>query len=97
MDRQYYIYILTNHRNTVLYTGITNDLCRRLSEHKQELIKGFSKKYHAHNLLYYEIYSDAITAIEREKQIKGYSRKKKNALILKNNPQLVDLTPRLCQ
>lgn len=97
MEKTYYAYILSNYLNTVLYTGITNNLCKRVWEHKQELVPGFTSKYHVHNLLYYEQYSDPLSAIEREKQIKNWNRKKKNTIILKMNPHLVDLYPTLCK
>ena len=81
MKKQYYIYIMTNQRNSALYTGITNDLKRRVYEHKEKLIKGFTKKYNITKLVYYEIYDDAETAIHREKQLKGGSRQSKIDLI----------------
>lgn len=96
MAKQYYMYMLSNYLHTVLYTGITNDLCKRVWEHKQELVSGFTKSYHIHNLIYYEQYLDPQTAIKREKQIKGWNRKKKNILILRLNPKLKDLYPDLC-
>lgn len=97
MDRKYYVYIVSNYRRTVLYIGITGDLCKRVWEHKQELEVGFTKQYHLHDLLYYEIFSDPLSAIEREKQLKRWSRRKKNILIVKMNPGLIDLYPSLCQ
>ena len=78
---QYFVYILSNAHNNVLYTGITNDLERRCIEHKKKLIKGFTHKYNIDKLVYFEIFSDVEEAISREKQIKGYSRNKKIALI----------------
>ena len=96
MDKQYYVYILSNYLNTVLYIGITNNLCKRIWEHKQELISGFTKKYHIHNLIYYELFSDPVSAIEREKQLKHWNRNKKDVLILKMNSDLVDLYFSLC-
>jgi putative endonuclease len=78
---QYYVYILTSARNTVLYTGITNDLERRCHEHKRKLIKGFTQKYNVDKLVYFEIFDMVDQAIAREKQIKGYSRMKKLNLI----------------
>lgn len=78
---QYYIYILTNAYNNVLYTGVTNDIGRRCIEHKKKLIKGFAKKYNVDKLVYFESYTEVEDAIEREKQIKGYSKRKKIALI----------------
>lgn len=90
-SKQYYIYILSNYSRSTLYCGITNDLKRRVWEHKNNLIKGFSQKYQIHNLVYYEIFNDPEAAIEREKQIKNYSRLKKEKIILKFNPKVVDL------
>jgi putative endonuclease len=81
----YYVYILTNDSHKVLYTGITNDLERRCYEHKHKLVKGFTQKYNVHKLIYFEIFEDIDLAIAREKQIKGYSRSKKEALIDKLN------------
>ena len=77
MSKQYYIYIIANQYNTVLYTGVTNDLIKRIYEHKEKLIAGFTKKYNVNKLVYYEIFSDINNAIEREKQIKAGSRQKK--------------------
>ena len=87
----YYIYILANKNNTVLYIGVTNDLVRRCHEHKIKLNKGFTEKYNVDNLVYYEIYNDIDSAIKREKQLKGYSRSKKDALIDKVNPNREEL------
>jgi len=87
----YYIYILTNKNNTVLYTGVTNDLVRRCHEHKNKLIKGFTEKYNVDKLIYYELFEDINLAIIREKQIKGFSREKKDLLIEKFNPSRKDL------
>ena len=81
----YYVYLLTNANNTVLYTGVTNDLEKRCHEHKQKRIKGFTQKYNVDKLIYFEKFDFIDMAIAREKQIKGYSRKKKNALINKCN------------
>ena len=91
MKDQYYVYIMTNKRNTVLYTGVTNDLKRRIYEHKEKLIDGFTKKYNIINLVYYEIFSDIENAILREKQIKGGSRQKKIDLINSINKEWRDL------
>jgi putative endonuclease len=77
----YYVYILTNASHKVLYTGVTNDLERRCYEHKLKLVKGFTQKYNVDKLIYFEIFEDIGLAIFREKQIKGYSRAKKEALI----------------
>lgn len=87
----YYIYILTNKNNTVLYTGVTNDLVRRCHEHKNKIFKGFTEKYNVNKLIYYEIFDYIDLAIKREKQIKGYSREKKDALIEKLNPNRTEL------
>jgi len=81
MNRYYYIYIMTNKRNTVLYTGVTNDLKRRVYEHKEKLVEGFTKKYNITKLVYYEVFDSIENAISREKQIKGGSRQKKIKLI----------------
>jgi len=91
MDRQYYIYIMTNKRNTVLYTGVTNDLKRRVYEHKEKLAAGFTKQYNIAKLVYYEICEDIENAILREKQIKGGSRQKKIELINGVNKEWRDL------
>ena len=77
----YYVYILTTASNKVLYTGVTNDLERRCYEHKHKLVKGFTQKYNVNKLIFFEIFEDIDLAISREKQIKGYSRAKKVALI----------------
>jgi len=91
MNKQYYVYIMTNRTNTVLYTGITNNLKRRIYEHKNKLLSGFTKKYNINKLVYYEIFDNSYYAIQREKQIKGGSRKKKIELIKKFNPNFNDL------
>jgi putative endonuclease len=89
---QYYVYILTNWNNRVLYVGMTNDLNRRIYEHQNELVDGFTKKYHVHKLVYFEVTSDVYSAIGREKQIKGWTRQKKDELVSKTNPAWNDLT-----
>ena len=88
----YYVYMLTNWNNQVLYVGITNNLPRRLYEHKHNLIKGFTEKYHVHKLVYFETTTDVKAAISREKQIKGWIRSKKNALVEQVNPHWRDLS-----
>jgi len=88
----YYVYILTNRSNKVLYTGITNDLSRRIYEHKNKLINGFTSKYNVHKLVYFDYVEDVKSAIEREKQIKGWLRKKKIELIESQNPDWRDLS-----
>jgi putative endonuclease len=92
-----YIYFVTNKRLNVLYVGVTNNLIRRIYEHKNKLLKGFTQKYNTDILVYYEQYEDIYDAITREKQIKGWSRKKKDALINQKNPLWEDLSPRLTQ
>ncbi|BAZ25101.1 excinuclease ABC, C subunit, N-terminal [Kalymmatonema gypsitolerans NIES-4073] len=87
----YYVYILTN-RSKTLYTGVTNDLIRRVYEHKQKLIPGFTQKYNIDKLAYYEDTVDVTAAIAREKQIKGWLRVKKIALIESMNPEWHDLS-----
>ena len=77
MDKQFYIYLMTNVSNTVLYTGMSSDLKRSVYEHKEKLVEGFTKKYRVTKLVYYEMAKDAQTAITREKQIKSGSRQKK--------------------
>ena len=96
MDKEYYIYLLANKRATVLYTGVTNDLIRRVYEHKNKLQKGFTLKYNVDQLVYYEVYADINDAISREKQIKGWARQKKNDLINGFNPSWKDLYDGLC-
>ena len=89
---QYYIYILSNENKNVIYTGVTNDLVRRVYEHKEHLDKGsFTSRYNVENLVYYEVTSNVEAAIEREKQIKGWNRKRKNKLIESKNPNWDDL------
>jgi len=91
MSKQYFVYILTNYTNTVLYIGVTGDLIKRLWEHKQKLVDGFTKKYHVWKLIYYEVFDDIKNAITREKQIKNWRREKKFWLIKKTNPNLQEL------
>lgn len=87
----YYIYILTNKTNRVLYIGVTNNLPRRLYEHQNKLIDGFTKRYNLNKLVYFEEYSEIEMAIAREKQLKGWVRGKKNDLIESVNPSWNDL------
>jgi putative endonuclease len=89
--KQYYVYILTNQTNTVLYVGVTSDLVKRVYEHKNKLVQGFTSKYHIDKLVYFEVFNDINDAIGREKQLKGGSRAKKIALIEKDNPFCEDL------
>ena len=88
---QYYVYILTNFTHSTLYIGVTNNLERRLLEHKKGLVQGFTKQYNTHKLVYCEEGGDITAAIEREKQIKKWNRKKKEFLIETLNPEWNDL------
>ena len=89
--KTFHVYILANETNTVLYVGVTSDLIKRVWEHKQKLVKGFTEKYSVDKLVYYEQYDTAEEAIKREKQLKGGSRLKKVSLINKMNPRMIDL------
>lgn len=91
-DRQYYIYIMTNKRNTVLYTGVTNSLEGRVYQHKNKSIEGFTSKYNINKLVYYEEFDYIEDAIYREKQIKAGSRQKKIELIERENKYWRDLS-----
>ena len=91
MSKQYCVCIMTNKNNRVLYTGITNDLKRRLYEHKEKLVDGFTKKYNVSKLVYYEIFEDPESTILREKKIKAGSRQKKIDLINGMNKEWADL------
>ena len=91
MTHSFFIYILANKSNTTLYVGVTNNLIRRVYEHKNKLVEGFTKRYNIDKLIYFEQTADVETAIEREKQIKNYSRKKKDILIKEFNPNWDDL------
>jgi putative endonuclease len=90
--RYYYVYILTNWNGKVLYIGITSDLERRIYEHKNGLIKGFTSKYYVNRLVYFEQTTDVNAAITREKQLKGWTREKKNRLVESVNPEWKDLS-----
>ena len=90
--KRYFVYIVGNASRTSVYTGVTNDLYRRIQEHKAGEIPGFTSKYKCNKLLYYEEHADIREAISREKQIKGWTRSKKEALIATINPEYVDLT-----
>ncbi|OGH97566.1 MAG: excinuclease ABC subunit C [Candidatus Melainabacteria bacterium GWF2_32_7] len=91
VNKQYYVYIITNFNKTVLYTGVTNDLKRRIYEHKNKLIDGFSKKYNLNKLVYYEIFEDIEPALHREKQLKKWQRQWKINIINDFNPEWADL------
>jgi putative endonuclease len=90
-ERTYFVYILTNPSNSVLYTGVTNDLERRLYEHRNHLTPGFASKYRCYKLVWYETTPSIEAAISREKQIKGGSRSKKIRLIEQDNPKWLDI------
>jgi len=92
MEKHYYVYLLTNRTNNVLYTGVTNNLYRRVFEHKNKRVEGFTKKYNVSKLVYFEETSDVREAIVREKQIKGWKREKKNNLINRCNAEWRDLS-----
>ena len=96
MRTESYVYLLANKHNNVLYTGVTNDLIRRVYEYKNKLVAGFTQKYNVDRLVYFEVCSGIVVAIEREKQIKGWSRKKKQVLINTLNPEWDDLYRSLC-
>ena len=91
MHKQYYVYIITNKGNTVLYTGVTNNLKKRAFEHKEKVTEGFTQKYKISKLVYYEIFDDIGNALLREKQIKAGSRHKKIELINELNKEWRDL------
>jgi len=93
MFKRYYTYILTNKYNEVLYIGVTNDLARRVAEHRSGSIPGFTQKYNCHKLVYFEEYSEVEMAIAREKQLKKWSRPKKDTLIATMNKEWEDLMP----
>ena len=88
----YYVYILTNWDNSVIYVGMTNDLHRRLNEHRHGTVGGFTKRYNVHKLVYFEQTEDVRVAIEREKQLKKWRRAKKDALVASMNPDWRDLS-----
>ena len=93
MSNHYYTYILSNKNDTTLYIGVTNDLERRVAEHQSGMIPGFTQKYSCHKLVYFEEFSDVEQAIAREKQLKKWSRAKKDALIDTKNKEREDLMP----
>jgi len=88
----YFVYLLTNWNNSVMYIGVTNDLQRRVYEHQNKLVKGFSSKYNLNKLVYFESTRDVTVAIDREKQIKRWRRDKKNQLVDQENPDWEDLS-----
>jgi putative endonuclease len=91
-SNDYYVYLLSNWNNKVLYIGVTNNLERRIIEHKQKLIPGFTEKYNVNKLVYFEQTEDVMSAISREKQLKKWRREKKNALVNSLNPDWKDLS-----
>ena len=91
-EKTYYVYLLTNWNNKVMYVGITNNLQKRIYEHKNKLIKGFTKKYNVNKLVYFEKTKDILSAIEREKEIKKWRRDKKNKLVNQINQKWEDLS-----
>ncbi len=92
MNHNYYVYIATNDHGNVMYIGVTNNLKRRMYEHRQMSVDGFTKKYNIHKLVYYEMTSDINAAIAREKQLKKWSRSKKNMLVESFNPEWKEIT-----
>ena len=90
-EHQGFVYLMTNRRNNVIYAGVTSDLKKRVYEHKEKLVEGFTKKYRVEKLVYYEVFEDIETAILREKQTKAGSRRKKLELITSMNPSFRDL------
>jgi len=95
MDKQFYVYIMTNKSHSVLYTGVTSDLKKRVFQHQEKLADGFTRRYNVLKLAYYQIARNASAAISREKQIKGGSRAKKIELINSINPDWRDLADTL--
>jgi putative endonuclease len=95
MDKLYFVYILTNQRHTVLYTGVTSDLKARVYQHREKLLPGFTSRYNVLKLVYYEAFQDVTAAITREKQIKAGSRQRKMDLINSQNPEWRDLYDQL--
>src|SRR6478672_11850903 len=91
-ENRYYVYLLTNWNHRVMYLGVTNDLVRRIYEHKNKLVKGFTEKYKVDKLVYFEETGDVSSALAREKEIKKWRREKKNRLVTNMNPQWVDLS-----
>src|SRR5512134_1295395 len=90
-EKRYYVYLMTNWNHRVMYVGVTNDIVRRLDEHKNKLIKGFTEKYNINKLVYFEETANVYSAITREKEIKKWRRQKKNALVQSVNPEWSDL------
>ena len=95
LTKSYYVYLLTNWNNRIMYVGVTNDLIRRLYEHKNKLVAGFTAKYNLNKLVYFEEAQDVNVAIAREKEIKKWRREKKNKLVNGDNPKWQDLSETL--
>ena len=93
--KMYYVYILANRKHGTLYVGVTNDLIRRLYEHKTEVVRGFASRYRVHLLVWFEVYDDITNAITREKELKKWRREWKINLIENSNPEWADLYPSL--
>ncbi|MBT5105786.1 MAG: GIY-YIG nuclease family protein [Porticoccaceae bacterium] len=91
MEKQYAVYILTNRSNKVMYVGVTSNLERRLAQHKDKSVSGFTAKYRVDRLVYYELTNDVLSAIAREKEVKKWRREKKNRLVESINPQWIEL------
>ncbi len=90
-EHRYFVYILTSRNRQVMYVGMTNDLARRLHEHRSHAVPGFTQKYRVDTLVYFEETHDVLAALEREKQVKKWRREKKDALVASTNPQWRDL------
>lgn len=95
--KQYYVYIMASKRDGMLYIGVTSNLIKRIYEHRNDLVEGYTHRYHIHTLVYFEVAEDIFSAINREKQIKKWNRAWKIALIEKSNPDWRDLYPRLTE
>jgi putative endonuclease len=95
--KNFYVYILCSNRNGTFYTGVTSDLVKRIYEHKNNLVEGFTKKYNVHSLVWYETHESAESAIIREKRIKKWKRAWKLKLIEQTNPKWIDLYENICQ
>lgn len=88
----FFVYLMTNQARTALYTGVTNNLARRVSEHQRREFPGFTKYYHCTRLVYFDVLPDALSAIAFEKQVKGWTRARKNALVGTCNPKWTDIS-----
>jgi len=95
MEKYFYVYILSSRRNGTLYIGVTSNLVKRVFEHKNDLVEGFTERYGVHNLVWYEQHENPLSAIAREKQLKKWKRDWKLRLIEQDNPEWKDLYPNL--